>query len=154
MALDKLMTQFRLASRELFNHFYRVPDPSDNDGWELEGRFSQVQEVLFQTLVIEPAGLPRTRYGDLNSKIVAELSLGEFAPIMLNRDVDSGYWDYPIGEVTREARMLFVRFFDWDQLGVRDNRFVRIKVEEGPSKPEAVVKHALIESRYVKFVDA
>jgi hypothetical protein len=151
MPIDDLMTQFRLASRQLFNQFYRVSDPYNNDGWPLEERFSHVQEALFQTLVVEPAKLPATRYGDVNPGISVELRQAELAPIMLNRDVDSGYWDHPIREVTREARMAFVRFFDWDQLDVRDNRYVRVLVQAWPSKPEAIGKHALIEAQYVKF---
>jgi hypothetical protein len=154
MGIDELMTQFRLASRQLFNQFYRVSDPYNNDGWTLEERFSQVQEALFRTLVVEPGKLPPTRYGDVSSKIFVELRHAESAPIMLNRELDSGYWDHPVKEVTREARMAFVRFFDWDQLDVRDNRYVRALVQEWPSRPELVGKHALIESHYVRFIDA
>lgn len=154
MAIDDLMTHFRLASRQLFNQFYRVGDPYNNDGWSLEERFSRVQESLFETLVVEPAKLPATRYGEINPRISVELRHAEFAPIMLNREISSGYWDHPIKEVTREARMVFVRFFDWDQLDVRDNRYVRVLVEDWPSKPEAIGKHALIESQYVRFIDA
>jgi len=50
MAIDELMTQFRLASRELFNHYYRVEDPYNNDGWALERRFAQVQELCSKPL--------------------------------------------------------------------------------------------------------
>jgi len=152
MAIDELMTQFRLASRELFNHYYRVEDPYNNDGWALERRFAQVQELLFQTLVVQPGKLPPVEYGGVTTILVGLGS--EFAPIMLNRAVDSGYWDHPIREVTRDAQMVFVCFFDWDQLDVRDNRYVRVLVQAWPSKSEAIGKHALIESQYVRFIDA
>lgn len=152
MELDDLINNFRLASRELFNHFFRVPDPYKNDGWAHEERFSKVEAELFQALVVEPARLPDGVYGELFPTIRAELRHGDCAPIMLNRDVDSGYWDYPVEQVTRDAKLLFVRFFDWDLLDVRDNRYVRVKVDQWTSHHDAAGKHALIESQYVRFV--
>ena len=151
MDLDAMMNQFRVASRELFNQFFRVPDPYNNDGWACEERFSRVQAALFQALVVEPAKLPDSRYGELFPSIAVELRHGDRAPIMLNRGVDSGYWDHPLKEVTRDANLLFVSFFDWDQLDYRDNRYVRVKVEHWPSQKAAEGKHALIESQYVRF---
>jgi hypothetical protein len=71
---------------------------------------------------------------------------------MLNREVNSGYWDFPIREVTRDARLLFFRFFDWDVLAYRDNRYVLVQIDSWPSHPEAVGKQALVEARYVHFV--
>ncbi len=146
-----MMNNFRLASRELFNHFYRVSEPYKNNGWEYLERFVRVEAELFQTLVVEPANLPEVRYGGLVSSIRVELRHGEIAPIMLNRGIDTGYWDYPVEEVTRDAELLFVRFFDWDQLDVMDYRYVRVKVENWPTLEAAVGKHALIETQYVCF---
>jgi hypothetical protein len=57
---------------------------------------------------------------------------------MLNREVDSGYWDYPLEEVTREAKLGFISFFDWDQLDYRDHRYVRVQVLEWASQPTVV----------------
>jgi hypothetical protein len=149
--LDESMNQFRIASRELFNHFFRVPDPYNSGGWELEERFRAVQAVLFQELVLEPSALPHAVYGLPQPTIRVRLRHGTFAPIMLNRAVDSGYWDLPLKEVTSEAILVFVQFFDWDQLAFRDNQFVRVRIEQWPSHVEAVKKHALIESQYVAF---
>jgi len=101
---------------------------------------------------VQPGKLPPVEYGGVTTILVGLRS--EFAPIMLNRAVDSGYWDHPIREVTRDAQMVFVCFFDWDQLDVRDNRYVRVLVQAWPSKSEAIGKHALIESQYVRFIDA
>ena len=152
MDLDARMNQFRVASRELFNQFFRADDPYNNDqAWPMEERYSEVQELLFQKLVLEPAGLPPIAYGLLNSSVVVALRHGDFAPIMLNREVDSGYWDHPLREVTRDAKLAFVSFFDWDQLDYRDRRYVRVQVLDWPSQPAAVGKHGLIEAHYVRF---
>ena len=51
MNLDKNMRRFRLAGRELFNNYFRADEACNNNGWELEERFSEVEAVLFDALV-------------------------------------------------------------------------------------------------------
>lgn len=150
--IDERMKQFRLASREIFNRFFHIPEPYENDGWLLEERFSDLQVLLFEKLVSEPAKLSTIRYGIVQNEIAVTLSSVDVAPIMINRDVDSGYWDYPVKEVTKEASLFFVCFFDWDQLDCRDNQYVRVQIDRWPAHPDAVGRHALIESRYVRFL--
>jgi hypothetical protein len=152
MELNELMNRFRIASREVFNHFFRVPDPYNNDGWLLEERFSEVQAVLFQKLVLEPSGLSEPSYGAPQPCIRVVLRHSEFAPIMINRGIDTGYWDFPLREVTKDAHLTFIQFFDWDQLAYRDNQYVRVQIESWPSHPEVVGRHALVESQYVSFI--
>ncbi len=156
MDIDDLMNSFRLAGRELFNHFFRLDNPWNNsvEAWLLEGRFSRVERVLFRVLVSEPAALPDIRYGEVQTSIFVELRSGTSAPIMVNRGIDSGSWDHPLREATGEARLLFVRFFDWDQLGYRDNRYARVQIDSWPSRPDVIGKHALIETQYVRFAKA
>ena len=161
MTLNEMMNMFRLASRELFNHFFHVSNVTDefgvpikpysNGARDVEERFSHVQEVLFENLVCEPAKLTHLAYGTLQPEILVELR-SDFCSIMLNREINSGYWDFPLREVTRDARLHFITFFDWDNLDYRDNRYVRVQVADWPSHPEAVGKDALIESQYVHFV--
>lgn len=153
MELDALLNRFRIATRELFNHFFRIDQPYDNsDAWALEERYSEVESLLFEKLVLEPANLPIISYGTLHPNILVELPHGEFAPFLLNRELQSGYWDHPLKEVMREAQLAFVSFFDWDQLAYRDHRYVRVQVMDWPSHPEAVGKHALVETHYVRFI--
>jgi hypothetical protein len=150
MDIDELMNRFRCASRELFNHYFRVLDPYNNNGW-LEERFSEVEAVLFEQLVAAPAALPRAAWRTHRPAIRVALRHGDFAPIMVNRETDSGYWDFPINEVTKDAQLSFVRFFDWDLLAVRDNQYVRVVIDAWPQHPEAAGKHALVEAQYVVF---
>jgi hypothetical protein len=148
--LDESLDRFRIASRELFNHYFRATDRDARVGWTLAERFSEVEAVLFQKLVTEPFQLPNIRYGEPISAIHVRPTTDR-TPIMLNREIDSGYWDFPLETVTREADLAFVRYFDWDQLAYRDNQYVRVRVEAWPSHPEAVGKYALIETQYVEF---
>ena len=118
-------------------------------------RFSAVQNVLFQNLVMEPASLDNVSYGNPQPEILVDLRPGiESVPASINREMNSGYWDYPVREIPRGSKLFFVSFFDWNQLDYRDNEYVRIQIDDLPSHPEARGKHALIEWRYVTFVEA
>jgi hypothetical protein len=72
-------------------------------------------------------------------------------PIMLNREIDSGYWDFPLKEVAKDVAMNFISFFDWNRLAFRDNQYVRALIVDWPLHPEAIGKHALIESQHVGY---
>jgi hypothetical protein len=155
MKHDVQMNRFRLASRELFNNYFRIEDASgngtDSEAWSALERFIEVETVLFENMVLEPLEIGGPAYGNCNPRIRVCLRSGDFAPIMLNREVDSGYWDHPLQEVTSDAVLKFVRFFDWDQLHYCDYRYVRVVVVDWPSHPVAVGKHALIETQYARY---
>jgi hypothetical protein len=146
------MNRFRIASRELFNQYFRVDEPYDKtEAWLLDERHSEIEEILFEKMVLEAADLPGNTYGFVNPNILVKLK-GTAAPAMLNREIDSGYWDYPLKEITQDSKLAFISFFDWDQLGFRDNTYVRVQVVEWQSHPETVGKHAFIEPLYVSYV--
>lgn len=63
MTIDDSILQFILASRELFNSYFRIADPYNDDGWALAERFSQVESMLFDQLVAAPASLSLGSYG-------------------------------------------------------------------------------------------
>jgi len=151
VTLDDSITQFRVASRELFNKYFRADVSDPREGWILDERFCEVEAVLFNEMVVEPHDLPTVRYGAQQPSIVVSLRRGGFAPIMINREVDSGYWDFPLKEFTADAKFSLIRFFDWDILGVRDNQYVRVSIVEWPGHPEVIGKHALIETQSVTF---
>jgi hypothetical protein len=59
MALDlhRSMNRFRLASRELFNHYFAAPHPPADYSFEYYDGFNAVEEILFQMLVLEPCSI-------------------------------------------------------------------------------------------------
>ena len=150
MDIHLLMTRFRLAGRELFNNYFRTGG-RDDAAWQALERFSTLEEHLFTALVAHPAGLPDSVYGFPHPSIFVSLNHGSEAPWLLNRDLDSGYWDHPQAMVTSDAELQFARFFDWDVLDLIDYQYVRVVVKAWPSHPELAGKHALIESRLVEF---
>jgi len=151
MTIDDSISQFRLASRELFNTYFRIADPYNDDGWALAERFSEVESALFDQLVAAVVSTSFGSYGTHQPNIQVILRGVEFAPIMINREVDTGYWDHPIVEITKDAQLSFVRFFDWDVLAVRDYQYVRVRIDAWSAYPEVMGKHALIEARLVAF---
>ena len=149
--IDASIRQFRIASRELFNSYFRIHAPYDNDGWDGRDRFSQLENILFDALVGQPHGLTPSAYGAANEEVLVKIRDLDAAPAQLNRLVDSGYWDHPVTQIDSGAVMCFIRFFDWDQLDYRDNRFVRACVREWPSHANEVGKHVLLEAQHVRF---
>ena len=153
--VHEAVNEFRLASRGLFNDYFRVKnEPYDNGGWSLLERFCEVEDVLFQSLVGPVCKSELGPYGQTQVGLLVTLRSGRFAPIMLNREVESGYWDHPVTEITEEADIQFVRFFDWDQLATRDYRYVEVVVKSWPTKPELEGKHGLIETQYTAYSEA
>lgn len=71
--------------------------------------------------------------------------------IMLNREFNCGYWDFELNQFSNDAKLLFVDFYDWGGMHVRDHYYVRAKVIEWPEHPETLGKHALIESHIVRY---
>ena len=153
MDIDELMNKFRLASREIFNHYFKVLNPYEyeSDAWLFEERFLEVEKILFKKMIAEPTSTGGEKYGDVQPMIRVQLRDVDFAPIMLNREIDSGYWDHDVKEVTKEASLIFLSFFDWDKLDFRDNQYVRVQVSDWPLHPDVIGKHALIEMKNVRF---
>ena len=152
MIVDELINKFRTASRELFNNYFRMEDCWGHDGeaWDLENRFSVVQKELFAMLVSETLDCATVEYGQRQPHLRLRVK-HETAEIMVNREESSGYWDFPIDKATKEAVFSFICFFDWDNLGLRDNQYVRAEITDWPSHPEAIGKHALLNANDVRF---
>ena len=52
----------------------------------------------------------------------------------------TGYWDDPVRQVTPdEATMQFVRFFDGDEVGQRDFKFIEARITSFPTQHQLVV---------------
>lgn len=152
MKLDPLLHRFRSASRDLFNQHFLPPPSRDFADWDAFELFGQVEEVLFQTLVIQSAGLTAAPYGILNSEILVCVQTDN-TPIMINREQgkDHGYWDFPITSVGRSATMKFVRFFDFDDRRGFDHQYVHVEITNWPTEQAAVGRRALVENQYVSF---
>ena len=148
-----LMEEFRVASRELFNHHFRLKSPWDNQeqAWLLAERFDGVRMVLFQKLVSEAIDEGVAEYGVPQERILVVPKFGTVISADINRDIDSGYWDYPVTVIHSDAVLYFVEFFDWDVLSIRDNEYVRVVIATCASNPEIAGKHALVQACQVSY---
>lgn len=155
MDMNDAITRFRIASRELFNNYiyplYDRENALNDKNWEIDTIFAQLNAALFRAMVAKRFELGEARYGEVNPDIGVNLKYKQTVPIQVNRGIDTGYWDFPLKEVSPQVRLSFIDFFDWDSLGIRDYQYVRTKIEEWPEHPEAVGKQGLIEARYVEF---
>jgi len=151
--------EFREAARHLWNSsFYRPSGHRRGDAaWDERDAFSRVATELFAAMVTESLGATSERLPpmweaapDALPSFVVQPSSASGAPIMINRaSPRTGFWDDPVSQVTpAEATMHFVRFFDWDELGLRDFQFIEARIASFPSQPQVVGRYALIEFGY------
>lgn len=152
--MERSTNKFRLSSRELFNNYFLESLSDDQKGWDYLEQFDFVAESLFLALVTVPNGLDEIVYGRPQPQILVKTSSEVGAPLILNREIDSGYWDYPVTYSVPNAVFTFVRFFDWNQMSYKDNRFVQVVVRDWPGNTELVGKHALLETHYVTYEKA
>ena len=147
MLLHDRLVAFRLASRQLFNGFFRHPSNSAA-AWEDEERFSNVEEELFRMLVSDPEGIPDIAYAETQPEICIRFRAGISSKRwLLNR---KGSWEESV--CLADAEMHFEAFFDWNQVGVKDYQYVRVKVAECPDRTDLVGMEALIEFQDVYFL--
>jgi hypothetical protein len=104
--MDRSLNKFRLASRELFNSYFLERLSNDTAGWEYLEYFDIVVENLFLALVTVPNKLSEVTYGQPQPEIVVKPNGNSGAPLMLNRDVDSGYWDHRFRPPTQFSLLL------------------------------------------------
>ena len=151
VSVDVRMERFRLASQLVFNSYF-LGDARAEDGWDAHRRFSRVENVLFDELVLVPLGLATDGYRRRQAGLRVVRRHQEPLPVMLNRHVDSGYWDHPIDSLTSDAVLEFVEFFDWDYTNAaRDNIYVRAAIASWPGHEDLVGKHLLVEAAHVTF---
>ncbi len=149
--VTKLFNNFREASRHLGNTHYV---PTDEDKWEKRDAFFEICVQLFQHQVCTPLEIEYDRFEWFcdPAPIFKLKSPGSRLPIMINRapNVDHGYWDHEISVVDPcEFDLTFIRYFDWDEAGIIDHRYIMCRIA-GAENHESVVGHvALIESQYV-----
>jgi len=153
MNIDKYINKFRIASRELFNNHF-LEQFLENEDWEFYELFTCIEEELFHALVTSRIGVPQINYGCyIQPEIEVIPTEGSTCgiPIMLNRVIDSGYWDHEIKRAEIGCIFSFLSFFDWDQKAYKDNRYVKAVVKCWPEHPELIGKYALIETTYVSY---
>lgn len=149
MEIDALMRKFRLASRDLFNHHFHR-STGEGDPLDASERFGEVEQSLFRAMVTWPAGMTEVEYGEPQREIHVTSCTGRGAPCLVSRK--SCVWEEDL--FPEHAQLAFERFFDWEELSLRDNLYVRGEVVEWPGRPDWTGLPILVESQYVRFIQA
>jgi len=78
-----------------------------------------------------------------------EPSIGHGTPIMIQNPrpgAPTGYWDDPVNVIKpTQAELLFIGYFDWNEMDYIDLRYYRVKIASFDAHPELVGREALIE---------
>jgi hypothetical protein len=147
MDIDALMKRFRLASRDLFNHYFHR-SVCDGDALDSFERFGEVEQSLFRAMVTWPAGLAEVEYPELQPEVRFTSCTGRGAPCLLSRK--DCVWDEEA--LPELAQLAFVCFFDWEELSLRDNLYVRGEVVDWPGREDLAGCPIMVESQYVRFI--
>ncbi len=135
MDITNRFLKFREAVRHLWNVYFYVDAQRDQD-WDLRDAFSVAYVALFEAIVMYrlPEGaLPIAHLWDADTTVLDcyQVSSGSRElPLMIARDSPaSGYWDHPISSVlTSTVDLRMISLFDWDTLGFRDFRYLRVRI--------------------------
>jgi hypothetical protein len=151
--LNESIRTFREAARHLWNSAFRT-----GADWDARDRFSTVCAELFDAVVLAPAGTRGVRLPPMNEPEPAPLTALRVVPdsdsgipIQINRSSPpSGYWDDPVDRVSpADVVLQFVRFHDFDELGLRDFEYLEVRIDKFLGQPHLVGRRALVACRYV-----
>ena len=135
MDITNRFLEFREAVRHLWNVYFCEEALRDQD-WDLRDAFSVAYVALFNAMVTYrlPQGASTIAHlWDADATVLdcyhvagRSSDLG----LMIARDIpSSGYWDHPIKRVvTSTVELRLISFFDWDTLGFRDFRYLRVRI--------------------------
>ena len=147
--VTELINRHRECVRHLWNTYF-WPQAEIDDDWNLRDQFEDISTKLFSALVLWP--IERESY-ELKPEYLQPQTAVSFlhvvpngsCQILINREVSSGYWDYPIETVEEsDVDLRFIHYFDWWMIGHRDFEFFRIVISSSSAHPELNGKHALV----------
>lgn len=151
--ITNLMDHYRLIARSIWNTgFWPKPEFQNWDSWD---RFEHLKRVLFDSLIVSALmgdkccinlGAQRER-----PYMVVPLAPGP-VPIMIQqpRKGDRNrYWDDPVTEVKPgDVELLFLDYFDWNEMGYLDFQYYRVRILSFPDQPHLVGREALLEHQH------
>jgi len=161
MDITNNINRFREAARHVWNAHLMDRAFRDTD-WDLRDEFSNVYVDLFNVLVKydlpeSATSIPHLWNGE--NKVLLEYRVnGKNTELvaMINRSIPAvGYWDHPIQNVkSEETDLRLISFFDWDEIGFRNMRYLRVRILASSNK-ELIGRDALVEadSCTIKFVN-
>lgn len=154
--ISELMQKHRECSRNIWNSYF-WPQAEIEGDWDLRDRFEDINVKLFSSLVLWPLERegqePTPAYWHPLQPIpFIRVVPNNSCPILINRDVSSGYWDHPIGEVAAaDIDMRFIHYFDWASIGYRDFEYAQVLIVASVAHPELNGRHGLVKPLHVRM---
>lgn len=157
--VTEFMSNYRECARHLWNTYFfdesyrktwAVPGPSDTPHFDKLDRFEETCRILFTELVLEKIGEPSSDSSILEARRqrIRIVPIHDSVRIMINRGAaGGGYWANPIDRIGTTVDLRFIEYFDWDQIGILELQYYRVKIAEFPHHPELIGREALIECR-------
>ena len=149
MDVTAVLDSYRECVRHLWNTYFWREAEARND-WDLSDEFETVAKRLFRVLVLKPlqgADAESVREGSATQEpwTFLRVEVEQRSPIMINRGVNTGYWDDPLVIVSHgELDLHFVDFFDWTSLGFRDFGLYRVRIAGSKAHPSLLGRDALV----------
>jgi len=144
---------YRMSARAIWNTAF-WPE-LDFRNWDSIDQFHEIEKLLFQELVL--AKVDREwPLQDLFARAIPFFqivpSIVHGTPILIQKPREgapSGYWDDPVNIVKpSQVKLLFVAYFDWNQMDYIDLRYYRVKIASFDTHSDLVGREALIEHQH------
>jgi hypothetical protein len=155
MNLNERMSQFRLASRDLYNIYFYTHDKVSAS--EAEERYSDVLESLFINIVSRPEGLTEIPYYETQKEITVTLPNTATGKYLIDVETKPGNWEHLTISCSCAEQVLKLNFecyFDWNNSKIKDNRYISGPIISFVGNEELNGKQALIEASDAVFLKA
>jgi hypothetical protein len=146
--ISSIFGHYRVSARAIWNTAF-WPDP-DFRNWDSIDQFHEIQKFLFRELVLARANR-EWPLQDLFENAIPFFRIVPLvqAPIMIQKprpEAPRGYWDDAVDSIKPgQGELLFIAYFDWNELDYIDLRYYRIKIASFDAHPELVGREALID---------
>jgi hypothetical protein len=141
-----------MSARAIWNTAF-WPNP-DFRNWDSNEQFREIQKLLFRELVLAKVD----REWPLQNLFKNAMPFFHIVPlfeksIMIQNprpEAATGYWDDPVNHIKPgQAELLFIAYFDWDEMDYIDLQYYRVKIASFDSHPELAGREALIDCHLV-----
>jgi hypothetical protein len=146
-----IFDHYRVSARAIWNTAF-WPD-ADFRNWDSIERFDEIQELLFDELVLAKIGKEWPLKNIFRNAIpFFRIIPRSQAPIMIQNprsETATGYWDHPVNTIEPgQAELQFIAYFDWNRMDYADLRYYRVKIAGFEAHPELVGREALIDREH------
>ena len=140
--------RYKEAARNLWNTYF-FNNGSVN--WDDHEIFGEIDKMLFGKIVLDEIAETKTLAYDVAITMFRIRSVNDGLSIIVNRTGDGGYWDHPVTALVHdEYEIQFESYFDWDDLGIKDYRYMKSRILNSKKHQEIIGHKALIESQHVE----